>query len=146
MTVALPTPTTATMRASARAESPAYEARTPALSDRSVRAPDSLRPLGATLQDLATLEDDWDGYGALPPTRGALERVWYLASMLVEEGFPVPQAFPTRRAGSNSSGTLPMRALSGSSTPTAPPDCSSSTTTAPERRSMASFPAPSTGW
>jgi hypothetical protein len=99
MTVALPTPTTATMRASARAESPAYEARTPALSDRSVRAPVSLRPLGATLQDLATLEDDWDGYGALPPTRGALERVWYLASMLVEEGFPVPQAFPTRKGG-----------------------------------------------
>jgi hypothetical protein len=41
--------------------------------------------LGATLQDLGTLD--------------ALERAWYLASMLVEGGLPVPQAFPTRKGG-----------------------------------------------
>jgi SAM-dependent methyltransferase len=34
--------------------------------------------LGATLQDLGTLDDDWDGYGAFAPTRQALERAWYL--------------------------------------------------------------------
>jgi hypothetical protein len=55
--------------------------------------------LGATLQDLGTLDYDWDGYGALAPTRQALERAWYLASMLVEGGLPVPQAFPTRKGG-----------------------------------------------
>jgi hypothetical protein len=99
MTATLPTPTTTAMRAAARPEPPAYEARTPALSDRSVRAPASLRPLGATLQDLGTLDDDWDGYGALAPKRQALERAWYLASMLVEGGLPAPQAFPTRKGG-----------------------------------------------
>lgn len=52
-----------------------------------------------TLQELRALEDDWDGYGALAPISPALERAWHLASMLVEEGLPLPQVFPTRKGG-----------------------------------------------
>lgn len=100
MTVVLPTPTSMTMDSRARGGSPAYDARTPALSDRRpARAPVSLLPLGETLQELRALEDDWDGYGALAPISPALERAWHLASMLVEEGLPLPQVFPTRKGG-----------------------------------------------
>ena len=87
------------MHAPARAELPAYEARTQAVSNRPARVRVSLGPLGRVLRELGGLEKDWDGYGALAPTRPSVERAWYLVSMLVEEGIPVPQVFPTRKGG-----------------------------------------------
>lgn len=97
MTTTLSTATT--MNALFPGESSSYAARTPTLTDRPFAAVPSLSPLGQALQDLAALAANWDGYGADPPTRLALERGWHLASMLVEQGFPVPQIFPTRKGG-----------------------------------------------
>jgi hypothetical protein len=68
-----------------------------------VRAPaprhEDTRPLGAALDALVGLEPNWDSYGALPPSRGALVHAWGVASMLVEQGLPIPQVFPTRNGG-----------------------------------------------
>jgi len=56
-------------------------------------------PLGEALDALVGLEQDWDSYGALPPSRPVLQHAWALASMLVEQGMPIPQVFPTRNGG-----------------------------------------------
>jgi hypothetical protein len=59
----------------------------------------SLLPLGSALESLVDLEDDWDSYGALAPSRIALAAAWTIASGLCERGIPLPQVFPTRRGG-----------------------------------------------
>jgi hypothetical protein len=58
----------------------------------------SLLPLGTALQTLVELEEGWDSYGALAPTRAALTSAWMTASSLGDLGH-LPQVFPTRRGG-----------------------------------------------
>jgi hypothetical protein len=58
----------------------------------------ALVPFSRDLQQLVTLNEDWDSYGAAAPHRAALEVAWRIASKLCEVG-PAPQVFPTRRGG-----------------------------------------------
>lgn len=58
----------------------------------------SLAPFSRDLQELVSLQDDWDSYGAMAPRRTALEIAWRAASAL-SEIMPAPQVFPTRRGG-----------------------------------------------
>ena len=98
MTVAMPTPIT-TLSGRYR-ESAAHEAQTPATALSTLaRHHVPLRPLATALQQLGRLEANWDSYDALPPSRLAVERAWFLASALVDMGLPPPQIFPTRRGG-----------------------------------------------
>ena len=49
------------------------------------------------------LPPGWDSYGALSPTREALQYAWMAVSALVEQDirspFPVPQVFPVPNGG-----------------------------------------------
>lgn len=69
-----------------------FSSRTGVTSNREDRP--SVTPFGIRLQELVGLEDDWDSYGALPPTGGALRVAWTLGSELIEQGLPTPQAVP----------------------------------------------------
>ncbi len=44
--------------------------------------------------ELTQLGDNWDGYGALSPTKEALIGAMQLAMELFEEGTPLPDVFP----------------------------------------------------
>lgn len=103
MTTATATATpTLSERPAEQPEQVAYEAMTPPTeADLTARRQDvpSLVPFGEALQELVELDVNWDSYGALPPSRQALEHAWRMTNMLVENGLPVPQVFPTRRGG-----------------------------------------------
>lgn len=71
---------------------------TPRVEPPLAAADSSLLPLGADLQALIDLDEDWDSYGALPPSPTALTFAWRAASSLLELGAR-PQVFPTRRGG-----------------------------------------------
>src|SRR5687768_491011 len=93
-----PTPAVATIKA-APAEAGSYAAQTQRMTQRAMPEQVSLRPLGEVLQSLAELREDWDSYGAIPPSPMALERAWHHASALVEHGLAMPEVFPTRSGG-----------------------------------------------
>jgi hypothetical protein len=113
MTAATATPTLSE-RSAEQPEQVAYDARTPptnaAVPARRQDAP-SLVPFGEALQELVELEVNWDSYGALPPSRQALEHAWRMTNVLVENGVPVPQVFPTRRGGIQLEWHLPSATL-----------------------------------
>lgn len=113
MTAATATPTLSE-RSAEQPEQVAYDARTPptnaAVPARRRDAP-SLVPFGEALQELVELEVDWDSYGALPPSRQALEHAWRMTNVLVENGVPMPQVFPTRRGGIQLEWHLPSATL-----------------------------------
>lgn len=71
---------------------------TPLVSE-TAPTPPSLRLLRHAIEQLAGLPQDWDGYGATPPTPTTLTYAWLLSSQLVESGWPTPQVFPTRSGG-----------------------------------------------
>ena len=71
----------------------------------------SLRPLGDVLQSLVGLDNNWDGYGAVAPSRSALEQAWAVASTLVENDFAAPQVFPSRTGGVQLEWHGPLRSL-----------------------------------
>ncbi len=101
MTTATATPPLSE-RSTEQPEQLAYESRTPPTdADLAARRQDapSLVPFGEALRELVVLDVNWDSYGALPPSREALEHAWRMTNVLVEHGVPVPQVFPTRRGG-----------------------------------------------
>jgi hypothetical protein len=58
----------------------------------------SLATFEASLQSFTHLQEGWDSYGAVAPTRLALLSAAWFVSQLAGSG-PVPQLFPTRRGG-----------------------------------------------
>lgn len=113
MTAATATPALSE-RSAERPEQMAYDARTPPTNTASTarrRDIPSLVPFGEALQELVGLEVNWDSYGALPPSRQALEHAWRMTNVLAENGVPVPQVFPTRRGGIQLEWHLPSAAL-----------------------------------
>lgn len=90
---------TASFSAPATRETTSQAARTPSSVPAPMRDEVSLQPLGAALQSLVGLPENWDSYGAGAPTQFSLERAWFFASKLVDDGLPIPDVFPTRRGG-----------------------------------------------
>jgi hypothetical protein len=93
------TPATATPPTSILVVEEERQSNTPPATPSVASSGEPLMPIGAALQGLVDIEDDWDGYGALAPTRIALATAWRIASRLSETGIPLPQVFPTRRGG-----------------------------------------------
>jgi hypothetical protein len=113
MTAATATPALSE-RSAEQPELMAYDARTPPTNTAlTARRQDvsSLVPFGEALQELVGLEVNWDSYGALPPSRQALEHAWRMTNVLAENGVPVPQVFPTRQGGIQLEWHLPSVAL-----------------------------------
>jgi hypothetical protein len=65
---------------------------------RSSQRASALVAFSQDLDELVTLRDDWDSYGASAPDRTALEVAWRIVSEMPDAG-STPQVFPTRRGG-----------------------------------------------
>jgi len=53
-----------------------------------------LRKIFTTLQSFSSLENNWDSYGALAPTRTSLVASGHLATELLNDSTPLPDIFP----------------------------------------------------